>query len=410
MSAETAPAQDCPPEAPGVPACFFLLDAIDSKTHKGYHICLALEKVVGDGNIIGGGDLKEVFRIYCRTSEARNKLLLEGVTIGDVHVTISDKNPKIVSDIDRKSEKLIVGDVPLSLATEEIDKVIGGLDGVRLRSKWFDEMYRNDKQELSLFKTGRRFVYIDVPPKPLPRYVKIGHFRASVYHYSQKPRTDDKKKDDMTHSNDRHDDKDRDDRDNNKKDGDKRHENNNNGDSVIVNASNGGVCVTPGESVTPAQQDTVQSTVHATPTPPLPPGGEQSSSHVSVTDSGVGGAGGGSTTQHTATGPEVGHDVTPCVSVHGDGSGKLQPNIAYFFGDSGVSTYNRKARSLDRSRSEHSRSSSRKRNASPDKHNADKKTKPDWFELGKSANVESGVSVASDTSVPVTPIVEPVGK
>ena len=101
MSAETAPAQDCPPEAPGVPACFFLLDAIDSKTHKGYHICLALEKVVGDGNIIGGGDLKEVFRIYCRTSQARNKLLLEGVTIGDVHV----------------SEKLIIGDVPLSLST-----------------------------------------------------------------------------------------------------------------------------------------------------------------------------------------------------------------------------------------------------------------------------------------------------
>ena len=129
--------------------------------------------------------IRGTFRIYPKTMKARNLLLQQGVTIGAVHVNIMDKSPNIVKDQSNPAEKLIIGNIPLSLATEEIHKAIKAL-GVSFRSNWFDERYRNDKNELSLFKTGRRFIYIDIPQKPLPKSLIIGDFNASIYHKSQK--------------------------------------------------------------------------------------------------------------------------------------------------------------------------------------------------------------------------------
>ena len=170
---------------PNVPACFFMMRDID-RSISGYDICRALESIAGDGNIVGGGVVRGTFRIYTKTTKSRNLLLLHGVTIGAVHVNILDKSPNLVSDPSKPSEKLIIGNIPLSLATEEIHKAIKAL-GVSFRSNWFDEKYRNEKNELSLFKTGRRFIYIDQPPKALPKSLKIGDFEASLYHKSQKP-------------------------------------------------------------------------------------------------------------------------------------------------------------------------------------------------------------------------------
>ena len=169
---------------PNVPACFFLMRDIDRST-TGYQICRSLESVVGDGNIVGGGVIKGTFRIYPKTGKARNLLLQNGVTIGSVHVNIIDKSPNIVNDSNNPAEKLIIGNVPLSLATEEIYKATKAL-GISFRSNWFEEKYRNEKNELSNFKTGRRFIYIDPPQKPLPKTLIIGDFVASLYHKGQK--------------------------------------------------------------------------------------------------------------------------------------------------------------------------------------------------------------------------------
>ena len=125
MSEDKSP----PPEA--TPACFFLMGDIDEST-KGYEICVALENVSGEGSIVGGQELKGVFRIYCANKAARNKLVLEGVDIGDVHVTVYDQNPKIVDDAAKPSEKLIVGHIPLSVATAEIDKVVKKIDRIEV--------------------------------------------------------------------------------------------------------------------------------------------------------------------------------------------------------------------------------------------------------------------------------------
>ena len=169
---------------PSVPACFFQMRDID-RSISGFHICRALESVAGDGNIVGGGVIRGTFRIYPKTMKSRNLLLQQGVTIGSVHVNILDKSPNIVKDLENPAEKLIIGNIPLSLATEEIHKAVKAL-GVSFRSNWFEERYRNDKNELSLFKTGRRFIYIDIPPKPLPKSLIIGDFNASIYHKSKK--------------------------------------------------------------------------------------------------------------------------------------------------------------------------------------------------------------------------------
>ena len=57
----------------------------------------------------------------------------------------------------------------------------------------FDEHYRDNEGKLSLFKSGRRFIYIDTPPKPLPTQFKVGKWTPSLYHYGQKPKVDKEK-------------------------------------------------------------------------------------------------------------------------------------------------------------------------------------------------------------------------
>ena len=49
-----------------------------------------------------------------------------------------------------------------------------------------DERARDEKGKLSHFKTGRRFIYIDVPKKALPKTLQIGLFNATLFHKEQK--------------------------------------------------------------------------------------------------------------------------------------------------------------------------------------------------------------------------------
>ena len=68
-----------------VPAVFFFADSVDRRV-KGLQVCLACEKVTGDGTIIGAQRLHGLFRIYPATQDARNKLIIKGITIDKIFV------------------------------------------------------------------------------------------------------------------------------------------------------------------------------------------------------------------------------------------------------------------------------------------------------------------------------------
>ena len=58
--------------------------------------------------------------------------------------------------------------------------------GRTLRSKLILERDRNEKGKLTHWLTGRRIIYVSVPREPLPKFIQVGPFRASVYHREQK--------------------------------------------------------------------------------------------------------------------------------------------------------------------------------------------------------------------------------
>ena len=82
--------------------------------------------------------------------------------------------------------KVIVGGVPYPFNNEAIEHALTSLPNVTKRSAIFYERARDGDKKLTNFKTGRRFMYIDVPETPLPKRLKIGNFNATIFHYEQK--------------------------------------------------------------------------------------------------------------------------------------------------------------------------------------------------------------------------------
>ena len=81
--------------------------------------------------------------------------------------------------------KVIVGNVPISFSDQEILKSVQEL-GCTLRSKLIIERDRDEKGKQTHWLTGRRIIYVSVPRKPLPKFIQVGPFKASVYHREQK--------------------------------------------------------------------------------------------------------------------------------------------------------------------------------------------------------------------------------
>ena len=58
-----------------------------------------------------------------------------------------------------------------------------------MRSSLINDKIRNKDGKLTRFLTGRRFVFVNIPQRPLERTVKIGGFTARLY-YKEQPRAD----------------------------------------------------------------------------------------------------------------------------------------------------------------------------------------------------------------------------
>ena len=148
------------------------------------------KKTTGFNSIIGAQKISGLWRIYPRDKGGRQKLLIQGMTVRGVQVTVKDKNPYLVRSLDGKEEetpatKVIVGNVPISFSDQEILKSVQEL-GCTLRSKLILQRARDEKGKLTHWLTGRRIISVSVPRDPLPKFIQVGPFRASVYHREQK--------------------------------------------------------------------------------------------------------------------------------------------------------------------------------------------------------------------------------
>ena len=84
--------------------------------------------------------------------------------------------------------KVWISDIPISVDGKDIETALVRL-GCVLRSSLINEKIRNKDGKLTRFLTGRRFVFVNIPQRPMERTVKIGGFTARLY-YKERPRAD----------------------------------------------------------------------------------------------------------------------------------------------------------------------------------------------------------------------------
>ena len=166
------------------------LPTFDMTPYNTVEICRAAERVTGQNTIDGAEIRGLLWRIYPLTMHARCELLTSSLTLRGVQVTLYNKNPLVVQgrngEMESPTTKVIVGGVPYPFNNEAIEHALTGLPNVTKRSAVFYERARDEDKKLTNFKTGRRFMYIDVPETPLPKRLKIGNFNATIFHYEQK--------------------------------------------------------------------------------------------------------------------------------------------------------------------------------------------------------------------------------
>jgi len=150
-----------------------------------YDVCTAVGRIVGTTNLDGVQNIRGIWRIYTKSRASRLELLLKKeLQINRLKVPLYDSNPAVTGDTN-DTEKIIVKDIPLSVANNEIEVFLLS-KGIILTSPIRYSKVRDQNGDLTNFKNGDRFVYAKSPINPtLDRNVKIGDFRARLYHNGQ---------------------------------------------------------------------------------------------------------------------------------------------------------------------------------------------------------------------------------
>ena len=174
----------------GVPPVFVReSDILDNGSYpKVYDICVAVERSIGANSIAGAQRLGGNWRIYPTNNTARNNLLIKGFSFRNSTLKVCDVNPNILRDSitgeEKPSTKVWVDQVPLSVADSEILNALIKI-GCEIRSDLKKQRARDQDGRLTRYLTGRRFVFITLPPKPLERKLMIINYNASIFHVEQ---------------------------------------------------------------------------------------------------------------------------------------------------------------------------------------------------------------------------------
>ena len=160
---------------------------------KEYVLCKELYKVINRDDLEGVQRVRGLWRLYVTTPEARVKLLTEGFSFNGIAVRPQDQNPfrpiqlDDNTDVIPKTTKITISNLPLSIANDEIEKMLKGLE-CELQTKVEYEYVRDYVGNLTSIKNGNRSVLVaseHIQDHPLPRNVHCGNWRCTIYYFKQ---------------------------------------------------------------------------------------------------------------------------------------------------------------------------------------------------------------------------------
>ena len=149
----------------------------------GLELKRAMEEVIGKrADIECIQKVNGLWRLILWEKKHRDMLLQTGLNIRGYTVTLHSRNPFLGKNGEDKV-RLIISNVPYSIANEEILKSLGSI-GVAVEANdilW--ENYRDENQGMLKTKTGRRCVFIEPPITPLPTSMKVAGISIAYLNY-----------------------------------------------------------------------------------------------------------------------------------------------------------------------------------------------------------------------------------
>ena len=137
------------------------------------------------GEILGAQLVNNVWSVYARSMNTRAALINSGLDINGSNIRVFDDKPFF--DGGKKTERVVIKDLPATLPPDRILAFLRGLPHVTTRSRVMYAKERLGGEELSPFINGDRIVYVnaDVNP-PLPKETVISGHHCRIWHPSQK--------------------------------------------------------------------------------------------------------------------------------------------------------------------------------------------------------------------------------
>ena len=170
---------------------FFIQNEVISKDDpvelKPYEVCMAMSRAINRSEIEGAQNVREIWRLYLKTKDAKAKLLASGISIRNTKVNVFEQNPSAtgLTTNANVAEKIIIKDLPLSVSNAEVEEFLQGKEGLNVTSNVKYSYMRDPDGKLTSFKNGDRFVYAMTPVPVLMRNDKIGDRKVRIFHNAQ---------------------------------------------------------------------------------------------------------------------------------------------------------------------------------------------------------------------------------
>ena len=144
-----------------------------------------LSSMIPAGDLLGIQRVGSLWRLYIDNIANRVEHVTIGVSLRGVNIPLYERNPFIPDRTDQL--RIRIKDVPLSADDSIITKTFQNL-GCTLIEPPSHEKLRVDGK-LTQCETGDRILFVKPLKEPLQKTIKVGMFRATIYHVGQSPRT-----------------------------------------------------------------------------------------------------------------------------------------------------------------------------------------------------------------------------
>lgn len=154
----------------------------------GIEMCHAIIQTVRASKLEGVQKMNNIWRIYLKDRATRLEFCVkERIIINGHSIPLYDQNPSVKLpeyQNQKKHDKITIKNLPLSVSHSEVEKMLTD-HNVTLASKVKYGCYREADGQLTTYKNGDRYVYVEPFDPPLPKQQKVGEFTCILLHHGK---------------------------------------------------------------------------------------------------------------------------------------------------------------------------------------------------------------------------------